>query len=254
MKSENELINQIRSLREIKPDNDWVISNKMRMLGQEAIGHRSSVFALLGNFLFQYRVALAAMVLVAGSGGGLLAAAQGALPGEPLYGLKKASEKGMAIVTGQNNNPAANLLLAAKRLEEIDAISQKNLVKNLPAAFYEYKSAKAAAKKDMAAAVKKDPDKAGEIVKEAGLAMQDISNKEKQVYGVLGLELNGSSTQDIAEQASDKQIVDSLIDYFKKGAALSEEQTSDLAKVKDLAAAGEYGQAIDYYLSSSLNK
>jgi Domain of unknown function (DUF5667) len=254
MNSEKELINQIRTLREIKPDNDWVVSCKVRIMGQEAMGHKPSAIVLLGSFLFQYRAALAAMVLVLGTGGGLLTAAQGALPGEPLYGLKKVTEKGMAVVTGQNNNPAANLLLAAKRLEEIDAISQKNLVKNLPAAFYEYKTAKTAAKKEVALLIKNNPDKAGEIVKEAGAAMKDINDKEKQVYGVLGLEQNASSTQDAADRTSDKEIVDSLIAYFKKSAMLSEEQTADLAKVKDLAAAGNYGQSIDYYLSSSLNK
>jgi hypothetical protein len=254
MKSDKEIINQIRLLREIKPDTDWVISCKARLMGQEAIGQKRSFLVSMGNFVFQYRTALAGLILAVGAGGGLLVAAQGALPGEPLYGLKKVTEKGAAFVSGQNNNPAANLQLAAKRLEEINIISQKNLVKNLPAAFYEYKTAKAAAKKDVAALVKKNPDKAGEIVKEAGAAMQDIDNKEKQVYGVLGLELNASSTQDVAEAVSDKEIVDSLINYLKAGAVLSDGQAADLAIVKEAYEAGNYGQAIDYYLGSSLNK
>ena len=159
----------------------------------------------------------------------------------------------MAIATGQDKNPAANLLLAAKRLEEIDVISQKNLLKNLPAAFYEYKTAKAAAKKEVASMVKQNPANAGAIVKEAGLAMKDIDEKERQVYGVLGLEQNSTSTGDVSEAASDKEIVGSLIDYFRKGAVLSEEQTNDLVQVKKLYDESNYGQAIDYYLNSSLN-
>ncbi|MFA6375907.1 MAG: hypothetical protein WCX69_00700, partial [Candidatus Paceibacterota bacterium] len=163
-------------------------------------------------------------------------------------------EKGMAMISGQDKSAAANLQLVAKRLEEIDLISQKNLVKNLPAAFYEYKTAKAAAKKEVAALVAQDPDNAGAIVKEAGVAMKSISEKEKQVYGVLGLDQNASSTTDGTEAVSDKAIVESLLGYFKKNPILSEEQNNDLAFVQKQYDAGNYDQAIDYYLSSSLNR
>lgn len=253
MNSEKEFINQIRTLREIKPDADWVFLNKARILGQGEIGHKQPFFSLVLNFVFQYR-AMVAGLLIAGLAGGTVAASQNALPGQPLYSLKKATERGLAIVAGQDKNPAANLLLAAKRLEEIDVISQKNLLKNLPAAFYEYKTAKAAAKKEVASMVKQNPANAGAIVKEAGLAMKDINEKEKQVYGVLGLEQSSTSTSDVSEAASDQEIVGSLIDYFKKGAVLSEEQINDLAQVKKLYDENNYGQAIDYYLNSSLNE
>lgn len=253
MKSDKQLINQIRTLREIKPDTEWAALSKARILGPEAIGHRQSFIGFASNFVFQYKAAFAG-ILLAGLAGGTVIASQSALPGQPLYSVKKATERGLAIVTGQDKNPAANLLLAAKRLEEIDIISQKNLIKNLPAAFYEYKSAKAAAKKEVAAMVKQNPANAGAIVKEAGLAMKGIDEKEKQVYGVLGLEQNASSTSDVSEAVSDKEIVNSLIDYFKKGAVLSEEQTNDLEQVKKLYGENNYGQAIDYYLNSSLNK
>jgi len=253
MNSEKELINQIRSLKEIKPDNEWVHLAKIRIMGTGAIGQKRSVISSIMDFTFQYRAAFAGIML-AGLAGGTVIASQNALPGEPLYSVKKATEKGMAMISGQDKSAAANLQLVAKRLEEIDLISQKNLVKNLPAAFYEYKTAKAAAKKEVAALVKQNPDNAGAIVKEAGLAMKTISNKEKQVYGVLGLEQNASSTEDGAEAASDKAIVESLFGYFKKNAVLSEEQNNDLAQVKKLYDENSYEQAIDYYLSSSLNK
>ncbi len=254
MNSEKELINQIRTLSNIKPDENWVVSCKARLLGQEAMGQRSSFMVWLKNFAFQYRAALAALVLVLGAGGGLAAAAQNALPGEPLYAVKKAAEKGMALVAGQKDDPMANLQLAAKRLEEMNLLSQKNLVKNLPAAFYEYKTAKAAAKKEVAALVKDNPAKAGQIIKEAGIAMKEIDIKEKQVYGVLGLDAEATTTDDGGEAVFDKAIVESLMDYFKDAAALSEQGSFDLAEVKKIYEAGEYGRAVDYYLNSSLNR
>ena len=127
-------------------------------------------------------------------------------------------------------------------------------MKNLPAAFEEYKIAKTAAKKEVAALVQKDPSNATAIVKQVSPAMKDIDNREKQVYGVLGLEGSASSTEDGSDEGSDKVIVGSLINYFKKNAALPDDQAIDLAKVKEYYQAGNYSGAIDYYLNSSLNK
>jgi hypothetical protein len=253
MNSEKELINQIRKLNQIKPDTNWVALTKVRVMGQETMGQRQSWMSLVSGFIFQYRTAFAGILMV-GLVGGTLVESQNALPGEPLYSVKRATETGMALITGQDKMPAANLQLAAKRLEEIDLISQKNLVKDLPAAFYEYKTAKAAAKKEVAALVAKNPDNAGAIVKESSVAMKDIDNKEKQVYAVLGLEKSASTTEDGTEAASDKTIVESLINYFKKDALLSEDETKDLDQVNKLYRAGNYGEAVDYYLNSSLNK
>jgi len=253
MDPEKQLISQIRSLKEIKPDTDWAVFTKARIMGHEAIGQERSIMSLLGDMILQYRIALAGL-LVFLMAGGTVAVAQNSLPGEPLYGLKRVTEKGMALVTGQDKVASANLELAAKRLEEINTISQKNLVKNLPAAFEEYKSAKAEAKSKVAAAIQQNPENAGQIVKDAATAMKDMNDKEKQVYGVLGLEQNASTTETGAEAASDQAIVASLIDYLKDDAGLSEEQAKELEQVRSLYDAGNYGQALDKYLSSSLNK
>ena len=253
MKSEKELINRIRTLKQIKPDSEWVAFAKSRIMGHEAIGQQQSLISLILGFTYQYKIAFAGLALACVAGG-TLAVAQGALPGDPLYGVKLVTEKGLAFVNGQDNVPIANLNLAAKRLEEINLASQRNLAKDLAAAFYDYKSAKVAAKKEVAVLVKQNPSKAGEIVKQAGIAMKDIDSKEKAVYGVLGLEQNATSTDDGIEAASDKTIVESLIDYFKGNAALSPDQTNDLAQVKTMYEAGNYGVAVDYYLNSSLNK
>jgi hypothetical protein len=253
MNSDKELINRIKSLSEIKPDNDWAVLTKARIVGHEAIGQKRSIMSILGDMLLQYRIALAGL-LVFMMAGGTVAVAQNALPGEPLYGLKRATEKGVALVRGNDKVASANLELAAKRLEEISRMSQKNLVKNLPAAFEEYKSAKAEAKDKVVAAIKQNPENAGQIVKDAAVAMKDIDDKERQVYSVLGLEQNASTTETGAETASDQAIVASLIEYLNDGASLTEDQTKDLEQVKALYETGNYSQALDKYLSSSLNK
>lgn len=240
-------------LRQIKLDKDWAVLCKARVMGQAAIEQNPSFAVLLKNLVFQYRLALAGLILAVGAGGGLFASAQNALPGESLYGLKKTAERGMAAITGNNDSAAANLRLASKRLEEIDIISQKNLAQNLPAAFYEYRTAKTEAKKEVAAMVKKNPDRAGEIAKEAALAMKGIDDREKQIYAVLGMAPDSASAAR-EEIASDKQIIESLIIYFNGNELLSPDQAADLNKVRGLYSSGDYSRAIDYYLNSSLNQ
>ena len=253
MENDQKIINQIRNLRDIKPDADWVILAKARVMGQVNIEQKLSFIGLLKNFTLQYRMALSGLVLI-GLASGAFVASQNALPGEPLYALKKGTEKGWAIFVGASKSPEANLQLAAKRLEEISLISQKNLVKNLPVAFKEYNSAKTTAKKEMAAKVLENPNQAGNIVKQASAAMKNIDSREKQIYGALGLDENATSTDNGIESDYDKTIAGSLINYFKKDAILSDQQNNDLKKVKELYDSGNYKEAIDYYLGSSLNK
>jgi hypothetical protein len=159
------------------------------------------------------------------------------------------------MVMGQvrrGESAAANLQLAAKRLEEIDIISRRNLAQNLPAAMDEYQAAKTEAKKEVAAMVKKNPQKAGEIAKQAARAMKEINDREKQVYTVLGAE-PGAGEEDLrAEVVLDKQIIESLILYFNAEECFPREIV-DLNEVRKLYSAGDYSKAIDYYLTSSLN-
>jgi len=84
--------------------------------------------------------------------------------------------------------------------------------------------------------------------------MKDINDKEKQVYGALGVDQNASSTEDGADIASDKVIVGLLIANFQDNNNLSDDQSKDLQTVKELYDGGNYRQALDIYLNSSLNK
>jgi len=124
MNADKKLINQIRELKQIKPDSAWSASVRAQIVGHEEVGQKQSILTIFGNALFQYRIAFASLVIFM-MAGGTIALAQNALPGEPLYAVKRATEKGMALVAGKDKIAAANLELAAKRLKEIDLISQK---------------------------------------------------------------------------------------------------------------------------------
>lgn len=250
---EKEIIAKIKALREIKPNQEWVYLTKGRILGGEALAQKQSFAALLGGLLFQYRAALASLVAI-GLISGTFIFAQGALPGDALYPVKKMAEKGMTMLAQNDQKPAANLQLAEKRLEELNEISQKNLVQNLPSAIKEYKDAKATAKKEMAALVRQNPGKAGEIAKQMSATMKSMDAKEKIVSAALGIEGEATSTGAVAKGVSDDQAIAEAFIANSESSTLTDDQKSDLIKVKELYGAERYEEALTYYLGSSLIK
>lgn len=246
------LIAQIKTLKQIKPNRDWVVSAKCQVLGREALDRKFSIIEIFKGFVFENKLA-AASILIVGMMTGTVGAAQSSLPGQVLYPVKKVTERGIALVSGSDGTPGGNLALAAKRLEEINQITQKNLAKNLPAALVEYKNAKLVAKKEVASMVQKNPQKAREIVKQMGSTMKEIGSEEKRVLAVIGLSAEATSTPDDGSDSPDKVVAASLITDYNQG-ALNDEQYANLMQVKELYDAGKYSEALDFYLNSPLNK
>jgi hypothetical protein len=247
---EKEIIAKIKALREIKPNQEWVYLTKGRILSQE-LAPKQSIAGFFGNLLLQYRMALASVIMV-GLTSGAFIFAQGALPGDALYPVKKMAEKGATMLAKNDQKPAANLQLAEKRLEELNKISQKNLVQNLPTAIKEYKDAKATAKKEMASLVRQNPEQAGKIAKQMGATMKSMDAKERLVSAALGIEDEATSTRAVIQDVSDDQaIVQAFIDN-SESSTLADDQKNDLIKVKGLYDNGRYEEALAYYLGSSL--
>jgi hypothetical protein len=75
----------------------------------------------------RWAAALAVLVLVVGAGGGTAFAAQGALPGSPLYAVKvKVVEPAqLALASGPAQKAAVNAQIAQTRVEEAEALAQR---------------------------------------------------------------------------------------------------------------------------------
>lgn len=250
---DKKIIAQLKSLRQIKPDQQWVYLTKGRILGEVELAEKQSLAALFNNLLFQYRMVLPTLIII-GLAGGTLIFAKGSLPGDALYPVKLAAEKGMAALANKDQKPAANLELAEKRLEELNALSEQKKVASLPEAIKEYKSAKATAKKEMADLVRENPKQAVKIAKEVGETLKNIDAKERQVNAILGLEDDATTTKEVVQGVTDDQaIVSALIQNWEQS-TLTDDQKNDLDRVKDLYERGQYEKALDSYLRSSLAK
>jgi hypothetical protein len=176
---EKELIGKIEILGQIKPRKDWVILTKKRILGEEktAFGLISDSFRVLQGLFFQYRLALASLFLILILGG-TFAFAQKSLPGEPLFVIKKLTEKTRAVFVSEDEKPKVQLELANKRLEELNQIAQKNDVKKLAPAIDEFRASVSEAAQKLAQI--KEPEKSREIGKKVIAEVKKIEeNKEK---------------------------------------------------------------------------
>ena len=126
--NEEQLINKIKELKTITPSNDWVLSNKTNLLGEEK-GMDWSLFlrpALAGASLFAVMVAFNI--------------SQDSLPGEWLFTLKKITESKDTILCSKDEKTLRSFELAYKRLEELYLIAGSNEVKKIAPAINEFQS------------------------------------------------------------------------------------------------------------------
>jgi hypothetical protein len=248
---DSNLIAKIKTLENIKPNQEWVVLTKRNILGR-GVSYQPSFGSAIGHFVFQYKMAIAGLILVCMTGGTLVAS-QGALPGQALYSVKRMTENGMAMLNGNNQEPLANLQLAAKRLAELNLVSQKKLTQDVPAAVKEFAATKAAAHKQVLELAQKDPANAAKIVKAVGSQIQQIDATERTVFADLGINDSASGSVDQNADSSDKAIVELLMQDSQK-AALTSTQIQDLAYAQGLYNAGNYEGALEFYLNSSLSQ
>ena len=198
----NQLIAQIKELRQIKPNQGWVFSVKNRILGDQK--ERQSVgdiLEIIAKSLFQPKVALAGVstltILFS-----ILILSQDSLPGDSLFILKRAMEKSQTLFVSQDNIAQVNLETANKRLDELTKIAKSNQVKKIAPALQEYQSSLAEAAKNLIKAAATTSDSI--VIKNIALETQKLEEnraKLERIYGIAGLEAKEGEnpTQLVAE-------------------------------------------------------
>ena len=146
---ERELVGKIKELRNIKPSQNWVIFAKTKVLGGEPKANWVSVLEFFPGLIYKHsKLAFASLIIfcfVVGSFG----FAQGALPGDPIYALKRVSEKTRLAFVSERDLPQAQLQFVNKRLEELNTIAQTNQVKKIAPAVQEFQANVSRAAKDL---------------------------------------------------------------------------------------------------------
>ena len=237
MMEEKELIGKIRGLRQIKPSQDWVALTKSQILGEDK--ELSSLKKYTSLFLFPflklkpvYAGLIIVFILV-----GLFGVSQNSLPGDPLYSIKKITERAQTVFVAEEDLPRVQLELADKRLEELARVAQENRVKNLSSAINETKASISEANKNLAKA--SSPAEVKKIVDE-------IEEKAQVINQTLGVAFGEEEIGEL-RQNSDKLYAEYLISHLETR-TLTEEQQEILEEAKELYEAGDYSGALEKIL------
>ena len=234
MMTEKELVGKIRLLRQIKPRKDWVVLTKNQILGEEPT-YRDRVSAILEVFpriIFGYKPAFVSLVVVFILFG-LFVSAQNSLPGDPLYSLKRISEKTRAVFVSEDEESQYRLEMANKRLEELVKIAQVNQVKKLAPAIEEYQASAAKAAQNLKKT--KNSQELKEIVQQTK-KLEENKQKVEALGVVIGEETEG--LENALSQLVEREIKD------LENRTLTEAQQKLLETAEADFEAGNYSQAL----------
>ena len=148
----NDIFSKLNTLKSIKPDENWVVDAKKRVLLNAPVSEKKSVLerlkmAIFGiqiesdipecRFQFEFRkyfqnfsfqkmaVPAFSLVFVLSTSVFTVGASKSSLPGEFLYSLKMMNEDVILAVTPENRKATIEMEQAGKRLEEMAEISKK---------------------------------------------------------------------------------------------------------------------------------
>jgi Domain of unknown function (DUF5667) len=227
--TEKQLINQLKSLREIKPRTEWVVFNKKELFKKDRITLGAIIKELqIGEkFVFQHKMVFAPVLVVVVLVG-LFGFALNSVPGDSLFALKKITEQSQAVFITDTYKSIHNFEMAGKRLDDLTKIAQDNQVKKIAPALVEYSQTISEATKTLSKAV--DPE-------EVAIEIKKLHDKEEKVRS-LGIELDNNKDLDNALP----QVVERWISDLEKQGNVTEDQ---LAGIKQDYDAGDYWLALE---------
>lgn len=238
--TDKELINNLKCLKQIKPNHDWVVLIKSRILAQEQTSWAEETTSIFS--IFRYKLAfapvLSTMIVI-----GLFGFAQGTMPGDFFFSVKKATEVVQVGLSAENEKPMVQLQLVNKRLAELNQIAESNQVAKLGPAIKEFQASLAQATQNLnnidANVTSSDAVVLKELVEETRLLS---ANKEK-VESILGAEVGDMQELENALNILEKETSARLIEDLANR-TLTEEKQELLKQAQQDYEQGLYQEAL----------
>lgn len=231
--TDQDLIRQLKELRQIKPSQDWVVLTKRQILSEEA---ESPIL------VFQWKMAFAPVILTLMIIG-LFGFANNTVPGDFFFPLKKVTESAQVSFSSAAEQPKAQLKLANKRLEELTKIAETNQVKNLDLAIEEFQSRIADATKGLAGMDAFVTSSDSIIMKEIVAETQKLTANKQIVESVLGTLVGDTEELENALNNLEKRTASYLIADLENR-VLTDEDKQLLEEAKEYFEAGNYAGAL----------
>lgn len=240
---ESQLVRQLKSLREIKPSDNWVSFTKERIFAAEpeSMGLRAGLLSFFP--VFRYKLALApvisVLVLI-----GLFGFTQNTIPGDFLFSVRKMTESAQVTFSSSAEKPKTQLKLANRRLEELGRIAESNQARNLDPAIKEFQSNISQATKDLAAfdlnVTSSDPLVIRELVAET----KKLTENKEKVESVLGAVIGDTQELNNAISQIEKQTAAYLIADLERR-TLKESDLQLLNQARNDFNAGNYATSLE---------
>lgn len=223
-----QIIRQLRELKAIKPQKEWKVALKQNLLKEIKTPLSFYLFRpLLAGGIFLFFLA------------GIFVFSQKALPGQPLYPVKKTIETASQFFLSEQKKPYYELELTQKRLKELEEVVKQNDVSKISCALSEFESTKNKAQKKVSEIVSKNPSSAKEIV----FRFSEIEKKEKDILTALGID-------DSKKESSQKILVEYLIKSFQNS-SLTQNQMILFEEAKKDFEKGDYSSSLEKLLKAS---
>ena len=243
--NQEELINSIKQLREIKPRKEWAVLVKSQIsLSAEALAKADNsqpsfakategktksvgIMDVISSVFFQKKLAYAfAVVLFLIVG--VFGFAKYTVPGDLLFPVKKIAEQSQAALTGQNGFMQSVATLN-NRINDLAQVAKDGRTDNIPSAISEVSANAKDLVKNMKDNLTKDPE-----------TLKVVANSLKTLADVSGTDLTvNPDVEDLYHTVVSAQIVD------LQRATLSTDQKNILARAEDLYNQGKYADALE---------
>lgn len=237
---QKQLIDKMQMLRDIKPNREWAILTKSKILNSNAkMEPKIGIWNLIRNLDLGFRISsrrlaysfatLLFMIV------GLIGFAQYTVPGDMLFPVKKFSEQ------TQTQN---SFQVAYNRSQELMQIVKENKTQNLAPAMSEYKASISDAVKNLALAFSKDST--NDSKKAVTEEVKKIQETQKELQ-TLGVNIEGDNPQSDELNNVLAVIVKNQIDDLEKS-TLTEEQEKSFNEAKKLFEEKKYTEALEEIL------
>jgi len=217
--NENQLIQNLKKLNQIKPRKEFIVSTKKEILGE------TPGFGLFPVFKPVY-AGLFCLLFVFG----MFQFSQNALPGELLFQLKKITERGQAMFTSEQDRPKLSLFLANKRLIELEIITQENQAQKLAPAVNEFKLKTVEVAKNLANLT--------EVNKEIVAQFKELEEGKEKIEQVLATKIDIGEYYNAFAQLIEREIL------VLEENTLTEEGQEILKQIKEFFENGDYSEAL----------
>jgi len=236
--TQGQLIDQIKTLKDIKPRKEWAVLLKSQILaeknnGMEIIGQSAKFVGFSNIFvnIFSPRKLAYSLSVILFLVIGVLGFARYTVPGDLLFPVKKISEQSQAALSGQTSLKQ-DVAILNNRINDLAQVSRDGRTGNIPSTIAEIKTNASELTKSLKKNSVNDPQ-----------TIKDIASSLKTLSDVPGTDLTtNSDVKDLYQAVVQNQVSD------LKKETLNDSQKNILAQAENLYEQGKYSEALEKIL------